>query len=164
MPPANRRLLPVAIAPRQGTLMRSPHSIAALENLGRARLSRSFFMRDFLYSEISNLYRVPNLPENPDHSPSRTASTCARSCWSRCKPPSDESPCAPRTVHRRSTPWGIKRAITADRISAISGDISGIIWMRRVTTSSDTHDVLRCDGPNSGEENPTTSKATGRGG
>ncbi|MEA2806936.1 MAG: hypothetical protein QOJ17_1077, partial [Rhodospirillaceae bacterium] len=43
-----------------------PKSVAALEDLGRIRLSRSFFMRDFLYSEIANHYGVPNVPENPD--------------------------------------------------------------------------------------------------
>jgi len=43
-----------------------PKSVAALEKLGRIRLSRSFFMRDFLYSEIANHYGVPNVPENPD--------------------------------------------------------------------------------------------------
>ena len=47
-------------------LMRAPKSVNALEKLGRARLSRSFFMRDFLYSEIGNLYGIPNIPENPD--------------------------------------------------------------------------------------------------
>lgn len=46
--------------------MRAPKSVEALEDLGRVRLSRNFFMRDFLYSEISNLYGVPNVPENPD--------------------------------------------------------------------------------------------------
>lgn len=46
--------------------MRSPQSVDALENLGRVRLSPSFFMRDFLYSEIANHYGVRNVPENPD--------------------------------------------------------------------------------------------------
>lgn len=46
--------------------MRSPQSVESLENLGRVRLSRSFFMRDFLYSEISNHYGLPNVPEDPD--------------------------------------------------------------------------------------------------
>lgn len=46
--------------------MRSPQSVKALENLGRVPLSRSFFMREFLYSEISNFYGVPNIPEKPD--------------------------------------------------------------------------------------------------
>lgn len=46
--------------------MRSPQSVDALENLGRIRLSRNFFMRDFLYSEIANFYGIQNIPENPD--------------------------------------------------------------------------------------------------
>jgi hypothetical protein len=46
--------------------MRSPRTVRALEEVGRARLSRSFFMRDFLYSEISNSCGIPNLPEDPD--------------------------------------------------------------------------------------------------
>lgn len=37
-----------------------------LEDLGRVRLSRSFFMRDFLYSETANFFRLPNIPDNPD--------------------------------------------------------------------------------------------------
>ena len=41
-------------------------SIAKLEDLGRIQLSKSFFMRDFLYSEIANWYGVPNLPDHPD--------------------------------------------------------------------------------------------------
>jgi hypothetical protein len=45
--------------------MRTPKSVESLENLGRERLSPSFFMRDFLYSEISNIYGTPNIPEEP---------------------------------------------------------------------------------------------------
>lgn len=41
-------------------------SITKLEDLGRVQLSKSFFMRDFLYSEISNWYGVPNFPDHPD--------------------------------------------------------------------------------------------------
>ena len=46
--------------------MRQPRSMWSLENLGRVRLSRHFYMRDFLYSEISNIHRIPNIPEDPD--------------------------------------------------------------------------------------------------
>ena len=46
--------------------MRKPKSMRGLEELGRARLSRNFFLRDFLYSEIANFYGVPNIPEDPD--------------------------------------------------------------------------------------------------
>jgi hypothetical protein len=46
--------------------MKSPSTVAALEELGRVRLSPSFFMRDFLYSEIADFHRLPNIPEDPD--------------------------------------------------------------------------------------------------
>jgi hypothetical protein len=46
--------------------MRSPRSMRGLENLGRVRLSRYFFMRDFLYSEIANSYRMNNIPYDPE--------------------------------------------------------------------------------------------------
>ena len=46
--------------------MRVPKSVNGLEELGRVRLSKSFFMRDFLYSEIANYYGMQNIPENPD--------------------------------------------------------------------------------------------------
>lgn len=43
----------------------SLRSVSALEDFGRVRLSKSFFMRDFLYSEISQIHGVPNVPANP---------------------------------------------------------------------------------------------------
>ncbi len=46
--------------------MKSPESIKSLETLGRVQLSKSFFMRDMLYSEISNFYKIQNIPEFPD--------------------------------------------------------------------------------------------------
>jgi hypothetical protein len=46
--------------------MRKPGSMKALEELGRARLSEDFFMRDFLHSEIASFYGLPNIPEDPD--------------------------------------------------------------------------------------------------
>lgn len=46
--------------------MQKPTTVSALENLGRVRLSKSFYFRDFLYSEIANLYGMPNLPDEPD--------------------------------------------------------------------------------------------------
>jgi hypothetical protein len=41
-------------------------SVKGLETLGRTRLSPSFFLRDFLFSEISAIHGIPNIPENPD--------------------------------------------------------------------------------------------------
>lgn len=46
--------------------MKVPKSVKTLEELGRVCLSESFFMRDFLYSEISQIERIPNIPDNPD--------------------------------------------------------------------------------------------------
>jgi hypothetical protein len=40
-------------------------TVRALEELGRVRLSPSFFMRDFLHSEIASFYGMPNMPEDP---------------------------------------------------------------------------------------------------
>ena len=47
--------------------MRVPKSVKSLEEFGRIRLSKSFFMREFLYSEIAQIERIPNIPENPAH-------------------------------------------------------------------------------------------------
>ena len=46
--------------------MRSPKSVKTLEDFGRVQLSKSFFMRDFLYSEISQIEKIPNVPDHPD--------------------------------------------------------------------------------------------------
>ncbi|MFT6023550.1 MAG: hypothetical protein ACI9PY_001667 [Ascidiaceihabitans sp.] len=47
-------------------LMRAPRSMWSLETFGRTRLSKHFFMRDFMYSEIGGFHGVPNLPTDPD--------------------------------------------------------------------------------------------------
>ena len=46
--------------------MRKPGSVRGLEDLGRVRLSPSFFLRDFLHSEISAIHGIPNIPDDPD--------------------------------------------------------------------------------------------------
>jgi hypothetical protein len=46
--------------------MISPKTVQALEDFGRIRLSTSFFMRDFLYSEISAIHGIPNIPEDTE--------------------------------------------------------------------------------------------------
>ena len=46
--------------------MKKPASYDALARLGRVQLSRHFFMRNFLNSEIGNFYGMPNLPDDPD--------------------------------------------------------------------------------------------------
>jgi len=46
--------------------VRTPKSVRSAEALGRVRLSHTFFMRDFLHSEIGNVHGIPNLPDDPD--------------------------------------------------------------------------------------------------
>lgn len=46
--------------------MRRPASMWSLETLGRERLSRHFWMREFLYSEIGNFHEISNIPDDPD--------------------------------------------------------------------------------------------------
>jgi hypothetical protein len=40
-------------------------SYVGLEDLGRVRLSRYFYMRNFLYSEIANFHQIQNMPDDP---------------------------------------------------------------------------------------------------
>lgn len=43
-----------------------PLTVLELDALGRTRLSRHFFLRDFLYSEIAAVHGIPNVPDDPD--------------------------------------------------------------------------------------------------
>ena len=45
--------------------MRQPRSMWSLETFGRQRLSKHFYMRDFMYSEINGFYGVKNVPNDP---------------------------------------------------------------------------------------------------
>ena len=56
--------------------MRRPGSMWSLETLGRERLSRHFWMREFLYSEIGNFHQIPNIPDNPDLALDRGRAFC----------------------------------------------------------------------------------------
>lgn len=46
--------------------MRRPTSVATLDKLGRVRLSKHFFMRDMLHSEIAQFHGLMNVPDDPD--------------------------------------------------------------------------------------------------
>ncbi|MBM2320484.1 MULTISPECIES: hypothetical protein [Marivita] len=48
----------------------------SLETLGRVRLSRHFYMREFLYSEIGNFHKVQNIPDHPDLAIARGRAFC----------------------------------------------------------------------------------------
>ncbi len=46
--------------------MKQPANVEALSEFGRIRLSPSFFMRDFLFSDIAAIHGLSNIPDNPD--------------------------------------------------------------------------------------------------
>jgi hypothetical protein len=46
--------------------MKAPMTVRGAEAFSRVRLSRTFFMRDFLYSEIAAINGMANLPDDPD--------------------------------------------------------------------------------------------------
>jgi len=46
--------------------MKKPVSVTALTDFGRVRLSKSFFMRDFLFSDIASIHGLNNVPDDPD--------------------------------------------------------------------------------------------------
>ena len=41
-------------------------NVKALEGLGRTRLSKSFFLRDFLFSDIAAIHGLANVPDDPE--------------------------------------------------------------------------------------------------
>jgi hypothetical protein len=49
-----------------GDALRAPRSVRTAEKFGRVRLSPSFFMRDFLHSEIGDVHGISNLPDDPE--------------------------------------------------------------------------------------------------
>lgn len=57
--------------------MRKPASMWSLETFGRVRLSKYFYMRDFMYSEISGFHGRANVPENPDLAIENGCAFCA---------------------------------------------------------------------------------------
>ena len=46
--------------------MKKPSTVAKLEELARTPLSKSFCLRDFLYSEIAAIHGLSNIPDDPD--------------------------------------------------------------------------------------------------
>ena len=46
--------------------MRKATSVQALTELGRVRLSKTFFMRDMLHSEIAQVHGMLNAPDDPE--------------------------------------------------------------------------------------------------
>ncbi len=54
--------------PNEGphTRLSTARTVTKLTDLGRTQLSKSFFMRDMLYSEVAMIHGLNNAPDNPD--------------------------------------------------------------------------------------------------
>jgi len=46
--------------------MKKSWSVSTLTDFGRVRLSKTFFMRDFLFSDIASIHGFSNLPDDPE--------------------------------------------------------------------------------------------------
>lgn len=46
--------------------MKKPSTVTSLTDFGRVRLSTSFFMRDFLFSDIASIHGFNNVPDDPE--------------------------------------------------------------------------------------------------
>jgi hypothetical protein len=57
-------------------LRKKPTSVLTLTELGRVRLSKSFFMRDMLHSEIAQVHGLLNAPDDPELAVAAGARLC----------------------------------------------------------------------------------------
>jgi hypothetical protein len=48
------------------TRLKTPRTVTTLTDLGRERLSKSFFMRDMLFSEVAAIHGLNNAPDDPE--------------------------------------------------------------------------------------------------
>lgn len=46
--------------------MKKPTNITSLTSFGRVRLSKTFFIRDFLFSDIASIHGFNNVPDDPE--------------------------------------------------------------------------------------------------
>ena len=46
--------------------MKKPSTVTSLTDFGRVRLSKTFFMRDFLFSDIASIHGFNNVPDDPE--------------------------------------------------------------------------------------------------
>ncbi|MEJ8563110.1 hypothetical protein QTO30_19110 [Yoonia sp. GPGPB17] len=108
---------------------RKPQSYSGLEDLGRVRLSKHFFMRDFLYSEISNFFGIANIPDDP----SLAIATGQKLCQELLDPLVETfGPIAVRSAYRSPTlnHFGATEA-KPQRCARNEANYAGHIWDKR---------------------------------
>lgn len=111
--------------------MRRPGSVATLTEFGRVRLSKSFFMRDFLFSEIAAIHGVANLPDDPE----LAIAAGTRLCEELLEPLQDAfGRIAVRSAYRSAELNGLGNAMMRAGKSAYNcaaDDHAGHVWDRR---------------------------------
>jgi hypothetical protein len=101
-----------------------PGSVRSLEEFGRVRLSASFFMRDFLHSEIADFHGIPNIPDDPELAIAAGRQLC-KQLLEPLRRPSVGSRSALPTARLRSTSLATVTGLAAPRTYAITAVISG---------------------------------------
>ena len=76
-------------------------TVEALDKLGRVRLSRHFFMRDMLHSQIAQVHGLLNAPDDPELAIAAGPRLCEELIYRRARLPTDEN----RTPHPRYLAW-----------------------------------------------------------
>jgi len=107
--------------------MRKPASMWSLETLGRQRLSKHFFMREFLYSEIGNFHQQTNIPDDPE-----LALAAGRGLCGALLEPLVET-FGPITVRSGFRSWDLNDFGNARRLNCArsEADRAGHVWDRR---------------------------------
>ena len=113
--------------------MRKPDSVSALADFGRVRLSKSFFMRDFLFSDIAAVHGLSNVPDDPD----LAIAAGSRLCEELLEPLQDRfGRIAIRSAFRSCEVNGLGNELQAARKSGYNcasneANFAGHIWDRR---------------------------------
>ena len=107
--------------------MKQPKSVNGLEEFGRVRLSKSFFMCDFLFSDIAAMHGLANVPDDPE----LAIAAGARLCEELLEPLQDRfGRLAIRSAYRscQVNALGNERGFNCARNEA---NYAGHIWDRR---------------------------------
>lgn len=107
--------------------MKKPTSVATLTDFGRTRLSKTFFMRDFLFSDIAAVHGFNNAPDDPG----LAVAAGTRLCEDLLEPLQDRfGRIAVRSAYRSSEVNGFGNAHDYN-CAANEANYAGHIWDRR---------------------------------
>jgi hypothetical protein len=113
--------------------VKPPGSVATLTEFGRVRLSKSFFMRDFLFSDIAAIHGLANVPDDPE----TAIEAGTRLCTELLEPLQDAfGRIAIRSAYRSAEVNGLGNALqragkAGYNCAANAANYAGHIWDRR---------------------------------